>query len=81
MKLESINILEMTKDDGSIEQFRKGSIVGIIELNDTCHIGKITFVDTESLEIDASKEFVSNIESIKHKDIESIKLINTKRGI
>lgn len=81
MKLESINILEMTKDDGSIEQFREGSIVGIIKSTDTCYIGKITYIDTINLEIDASEKFVSNLKSIRYEDIKSIKLINTKQGI
>lgn len=81
MKLESVDILEVTKDDGSIEQFRRGSIVGIIDKQDKCYIGKINFVDTESLEIDASKEFESNIKSIKYNEIESIKLIDKKKGI
>ncbi|NFO89175.1 hypothetical protein FDC58_17655 [Clostridium botulinum] len=81
MKIESIDILEITKDDGRIEQFRRGSIVGIIDKQDKYYIGKINFVDTESLEIDASKKFESNIKSIKYKDIESIKLIDKKKGI
>lgn len=81
MEIESIRVLKVTKDDGSIEHFNEGSIVGIVEKNDTCHIGKITFVDTDSVEIDASKEFAYGLKSIKYKNVESIKLINPKQGI
>lgn len=81
MKIESVDILEVTNDEGAINQFRRNDVVEIITFDDKCYIGKITFVDMQSLEIDASKEFESDIKSINYKDIESIKLMNDKKGI
>lgn len=80
MKIEPVNIMEVT-NNGVVGQYKKNDIVGIVTLDNTCHIGRITFIDTESLEIDASKEFKSNIKTIKYKSIESVKIINSKQDI
>ena len=98
MKVENVNVLEVSDDKGTI-QFRKNDVVEILyeifeineenEMNDRnkmniikeiskiskkC-LGRINFIDTNDVEIDASKEYESNIENIRYKDIKSIKLI------
>ena len=103
MKVENVNVLEVSDDKGTI-QFRKNDVVEIIyeifeiseenEMNDRnkmniineiskiskkC-LGRINFIDTNDVEIDASKEYESNIENIRYKDIKSIKLIKREEN-
>ena len=103
MKVENVNVLEVSDDKGTI-QFRKNDVVEILyeifkvneenEMNDRnkmniikeiskiskkC-LGRINFIDTNDVEIDASKEYESNIENIRYKDIKSIKLIKREEN-
>ena len=103
MKVENVNVLEVSDDKGTI-QFRKNDVVEILyeifeineenEMNDRnkmniikeiskiskkC-LGRINFIDTNDVEIDASKEYESNIENIRYKDIKSIKLIKREKN-
>ena len=103
MKVENVNVLEVSDDKGTI-QFRENDVVEILyeifkvneenEMNDRnkmniineiskiskkC-LGRINFIDTNDVEIDASKEYESNIENIRYKDIKSIKLIKRKNN-
>ena len=106
MKIENVNVLEVSNDKGTV-QFRKNDVVEILyeifkvneenEMNDRnkmniineiskiskiskkC-LGRINFIDTNDVEIDASKEYESNIENIRYKDIKSIKLIKREKN-
>lgn len=80
ISLKSIDILELTKENGEIELFRVGDKVDINLMYPFAgsykkenHIGIIKFIDTDNVEIDASKECESIIISPKYKDVESIK--------
>lgn len=74
MKIESVDIMEVSDDEGTI-QFRKNDIVEILyKISEKC-LGRITFIDTNNVEIDASKEYKSDVRNIKYCDIDSIKLI------
>lgn len=74
MKIESVNIMEVTINERTI-QFRENDIVEVVySLDKTC-TGRITFIDTTDFEIDASKEYKSDVRNIKYNDIELITLI------
>ena len=74
MKIESVDIMEVYDNEGTI-QFRKNDIVKVVySLDKTC-TGRITFIGRTNFEMDASKEYKSNIIDIKYDDIKSIKLI------
>ena len=74
MKIESVNIMEVTINERTI-QFRKNDIVKVVySLDKTC-TGRIIFIDTTNFEIDASKEYKSDIRNIEYDDIKLIKLI------
>ena len=74
MKIESVDIMEVSDTEGTM-QFRKNDIVKVAySLDKTC-TGRITFIDTTNFEIDASKEYKSDVRNIKYDDIELIKLI------
>lgn len=68
MKLERIEIL-VNKNTG--EEFKEEDIVKIKTELMSC-VGRITYIDTSFLEIDASNDFHSCVESINFKDIEEI---------
>lgn len=77
--LKNVDILELTKDDGTIEQFREGDKVKIIwhyafagGLRKEIHTGIIKYIEREGMELDASKECNSIIINPKYKDIEFI---------
>ena len=74
MKIESVDIMEVSDNEETM-QFRKNDIVKVeYSLNKTC-TGRITFIDTTNFEIDASKEYKSAIKNINYDDIKLIKLI------
>ena len=74
MKIESVDIMEVSDNEGTM-QFRKNDIVKVeYSPYKTC-TGRITFIDTTNFEIDASKEYKSAIKNISYDDIKSIKLI------
>ena len=74
MKIESVDIIEVSDNEGTM-QFRKNDIVEVVySLDKTC-TGRIIFIDTTNFEIDASKEYKSAIKNIEYDDIKSIKLI------
>lgn len=79
MKIESVDIMEVSGDKITI-QFRKNDVVEILyRISKKC-LGRITFIDTNNVEIDASKEYKSDIRSIKYEDIDSIKLIKRENN-
>ena len=74
MKIESVDIIEVSDNEGTM-QFRKNDIVKVVySLDKTC-TGRIIFIDTTNFEIDASKEYKSDIRNINYDDIKLIKLI------
>lgn len=80
--LKNVDILELTKDDGTIEQFREGDKVKIIwyyafagSLRKEIHTGIIKYIEREGMELDASKECKSIIINPKYKDIESVERV------
>ena len=74
MKIESVDIVEVSDNEGTM-QFRKNDIVKVVySLDKTC-TGRIIFIDTTNFEIDASKEYKSDIRNINYDDIKLIKLI------
>ena len=74
MKIETVDIMEVSDNEGTM-QFRKNDIVKVsYSLDKTC-TGRITFIDTTNFEIDASKEYKSDIRNIEYDDIKLIKLI------
>ena len=77
MKIESVNVLEVYNDKGTI-QFKKNDVVEILYeisgISKKC-LGRITFIDLNDVEIDASKEYKSDIRTILYNEIDSIKLI------
>ena len=97
MKIESVDVLEVSNDKGTI-QFRKNDIVEIIyeifEINEENEmnringisriskkcLGRIIFIDTNDIEIDASKECKSDIKTIQYDRIKSIKLIKRENN-
>ena len=77
MKIQRVEVMEVSDDKGTI-QFRKNDVVEILyEINgisEKC-LGRIAFIYLKDFEIDASKEYKSDIKNIRYKDIKSIKLI------
>ena len=74
MKIGSVDVIEVS-DNGGIMHFGKNDIVKVVySLNKTC-TGRITFIGRTNFEMDASKEYKSNIIDIKYDNIKSIKLI------
>ncbi|MBZ9693276.1 hypothetical protein [Clostridium sp. M14] len=80
--LKNVDILELTKDDGTIEQFREGDKVKIIwsyafagSFRKEIHTGIIKYIEREGMELDASKECKSIIINPKYKDIESVERV------
>lgn len=53
----------------------KNDIVKVMYSLDEICTGRITFIDTTNFEIDASKEYKSDIRNIEYDDIKLIKLI------
>ena len=82
MKIENVNVLEVSDYKRTI-QFRKNDIVEILYnisgKNKKC-IGRITFIDFNHVEIDASKHYKCDIRNIRYNDIDSIKLINRENN-
>ena len=79
MKIESVDVLEVSDDKGTI-QFRKNDVVEILyRISKKC-LGRITFIDTNTVEIDDSKEYKSDIKSIIYEEIDSIKLIKRENN-
>ena len=97
MKIECVDVFEVSNDKGTI-QFRKNDIVEIIyeifEINEENEmnringisriskkcLGRIIFIDTNDIEIDASKEYKSDIKTIQYHEIESIKLLKRENN-
>jgi hypothetical protein len=82
MKIESISIIEVKTESNTL-QLRSGDIVSVLLKDDTainpcdCTIrGRIIFIDTEDIELDCSKEYESNIRTIRFKDIRNLFKIN-----
>ena len=77
MKIQSVNIMEVSDDKKTI-QFRRNNVVKILYemsgMSKEC-IGRIIFIDSNRVEIDASKEYKSDIRTILYDDIDLIKLI------
>lgn len=63
--------------NGYTVQFRENDIVEIIDVDNNKYIGRINFIDSNYIEIDASEKFKSHIINIRYNVISLIRLINT----
>lgn len=62
--------------NGRAIQFKENDIVEIIDVDNSKYIGRIDFIDSNYIKIDASEKFKSHIFNIRYNVISSIRLIN-----
>ena len=72
-------IFEVNEENEMNDRNKMNTIKEISKISKKC-LGRINFIDTNDVEIDASKEYESNIENIRYKDIKSIKLIKREKN-
>jgi hypothetical protein len=78
MEINSLSIMEVKTKDKTL-QLKQEDVIAILLKDDKvinpvdCTIrGRITFIDFEAIVLDCSKEYKSDIRTIKFKDISSL---------
>lgn len=78
MEVKSINVLQVTSDDGKVQEFKKDEIVKIYESGTYGRelLGRIEYIDTLDIKVDISDKYKMNTTTVKYDKILKIEKIN-----